>query len=124
LIGRFSSDLHGLPHEQRQQAEAIAYSHHHIGSAGIEAYIGDSAAAWLQQNEQLPDIPLFVLSAADAGGGFDEQQRSAFTLLHARLAERAPQGEHFTIPNANHVTIVTHEAAAREVAEVIKSMMR
>jgi pimeloyl-ACP methyl ester carboxylesterase len=124
LIGRFSSDLAGLPSEQRQQAEAIAYSHHHIGSAGIEAYLGDSAAAWLQQNEQLPDIPLMVLSAADAGGGFDQQQRSAFTRLHARLAERAPQGEHHSIPNTDHITIVTHEGPAREVSEAIRSIMR
>jgi pimeloyl-ACP methyl ester carboxylesterase len=123
LIGRFSPDLDGLPDEQRQQAKAIAYSHHHIGSAGIEANIGDSAAAWLRQNEQLPDIPLLVLSAADSGGGFDQQQRSAFTRLHARLAERAPQGEHHTLTNANHLTIVTHEEPARQVAAAIRSMM-
>jgi pimeloyl-ACP methyl ester carboxylesterase len=123
LIGRFSTDLDGLPHEQRQQAKAISYSHHHIGSASIEAYTGDSAAAWLQQNEQLPGIPLLVLSATDSGGGFDQQQRLAFTRLHTLLAERAPQGEHHTIPNTNHITIVTHEEPSRQVAAAIRSMM-
>jgi pimeloyl-ACP methyl ester carboxylesterase len=123
LFGPYSPDLEGLPEEARQQSAAIAYSHHHFRSLGIEGHIGDSAAAWLWQNENLLDVPMLVLSAGDPGGGFDADQRSALTALHVRLAEIAPQGEHRVIPAANHVTLVTHQEPAQEVEGAILEIM-
>jgi pimeloyl-ACP methyl ester carboxylesterase len=123
LFGPYSQDLDGLPQEAREASAAIAYSHHHVGSLAVEAHIGDSAAAWLRQNEIMPDVPIIVLSAGDAGGGFDAEQRAAFTALHARIADRAEQGEHRIIPGTNHLTLVTHEGPAGEVADAVREQL-
>jgi pimeloyl-ACP methyl ester carboxylesterase len=123
LLGRFSPDLDGLPAQERAQVESIANSHHHMGSLEQEGQIGDSAAAWLIENEEMLDVPLLVLSAGEAGGGFDQAQRAGLTALHERLAARAPQGERRILSGANHVTLVTHAGPAGEVAQAISDWL-
>jgi pimeloyl-ACP methyl ester carboxylesterase len=124
LFGPYAPDAQGLPPRQRQEAQAIAFSYHHMKNLGQEGYLGDSAAALLaEKGEDLGDIPMIVLSAAEPGAGFDQRQREAMNALHARLAARSNDGEHRIIDGADHLTLATHEQYTPAVTEAILDLV-
>jgi pimeloyl-ACP methyl ester carboxylesterase len=65
----------------------------------------------------LPDVPLVVLSATT---GMPEDQREAFTHLHAALAAAVPRGTHVVLADTGH--LIPQERAER-VAEVINDII-
>lgn len=123
LYGSLATDVQGLPPRQYEEASALMYSYHHMRNLEADAYLGDSAAAWLQRGEQLEDLPLVVLSAAEPGGGFDARQREALNALHVRLAARSPHGIHRIVPGADHVTISTRQENAQAVTDAVVELL-
>jgi pimeloyl-ACP methyl ester carboxylesterase len=123
LTGYAEREAEGLPPRQYEQLTAIGPSYQHMSGLGSEEVLGNTASTYVDQNEDLSDMPLIVLSAAEPDEAFDPQQREALNRLHARIADQSEFGEQRSVEGAGHITIVTHQQYAAEVAAAIMDML-
>jgi pimeloyl-ACP methyl ester carboxylesterase len=123
LSGMAAQEAEGLPPRQFEEGVALWSSYHHWKDVGFEGYLGDSAAALLQQGEDLQQLPLVVLSATDADGAFNMEERAGLIAQHTRLAARSSQGVHREVPSAGHATIVTQQQHAQAIADAVLQLL-
>lgn len=115
LTGLFNAWAVGLP--PRQAAEAIAFlsSYHHLATTRDESVAWEGLCQEVRQTGGLGDIPLAVVTAGrDVLPGHPE--------LQEELAALSSDSSHIIVPAADHVTLVTRRAPARQVVQAIRDV--
>lgn len=123
LLGFADGLVSGLPPEAaaqgRAQLNSVAYWRNFLP----DAYVADTTVPFLRVGESLEDKPLVVLSAGAPGGGFVDD-RETFTAIHQQMAKTlSSRGEHRVIEGADHVTLITDRAHAKEVVAAVREVV-
>jgi pimeloyl-ACP methyl ester carboxylesterase len=123
LTGYVRQEADGLPPRHYEQLTSIGPSYKHMSGLRSEEVLGNTASAYLRQNEDLSRMPLIVLSATEPDGAFNPDQREALNRLHAQIADQSAFGEQRFVEGAGHVTIVTHRQYALEITNAVVDLL-
>lgn len=118
IYNPFEADLHGLPEPSRSQVLAEVNTVGYVRAMAAEFAAMDDIGAAIADGH-LGDIPLRVLIAG--GASTEDGQRQVDTLrpLRERLAQLSTNGQLTHLPTAQHVTIVSEQRHAAQVARAI-----
>ena len=109
----------GLPEPQRSQIQAEQRSVQWVRSARREITALDRIGAQVA-GQDLGDIPLRVLNAGKAPNADGQEQVDAILPLRQELAETlSTRGQAVLLPEAEHITIVTEQEFAAQVADAV-----
>lgn len=109
-----------LPEHAARQIITVAAAARYWQTAGAEVDAFSTLAA--APPHGFGDLPVMVISAGrDVPDG--PQVRAVLDELNRELVSRVPQSTHHVIEDADHLTLLTVEAHAREVSELILTLL-
>ncbi|MFY0529010.1 alpha/beta hydrolase [Archangium gephyra] len=115
--GLFDAMGRGLPERAFAEAAAFASTPRHMEAAHDEMLAWDDSAAQVRATRGLGDRPLLVVSAGAAAGA--PELVPAFQALHREMVSLSSRGEYRLIPEANHLSLLTDQAHARQASAAV-----
>lgn len=124
LTGMAERETAALPSPQREAASHIYLSTRQVSGWAADGALGESAIAYLQQNEAATLPPLIVLDATEPGEGFDAAQRTVLTGQYHALVERSQAGVYRAVGGAGHGSIVTDPRHAQVISASVLELLQ
>ncbi|WP_257461542.1 alpha/beta hydrolase [Archangium lipolyticum] len=115
--GLFAAIGRGLPERAFAEVEAFSATTRNLEAASAEMRAWDDSTAQVRATRGLGERPLLVVSAGSAAGA--EEIVPVFQALHRELVSLSSRGEYRLIPEANHLSLLTEEAHARQTSAAI-----
>jgi pimeloyl-ACP methyl ester carboxylesterase len=115
--GIFDAMGQGLPERAFAEAAAFASTTRHLEAGYAEMLVWDESAAQVRATRGLGEKPLLVVSAGSAAGA--PELLPAFHALHRETVSLSSRGEYRLIPEANHISLLTDQAHARQTSAAI-----
>jgi pimeloyl-ACP methyl ester carboxylesterase len=113
--------LTDLPPDAAAQLDALTVTPRHFRGMAEEGQVLLAIAASVPRD--LGGMPVHVVSATRPDAGQALEEREMVTDLHRELSSRSPLAVHHEVASATHVTLITDQDHAREVAGIIGSVV-
>ena len=113
------ASMNELPEPVRPAMKTFLNSPAHLEAMQMEAEQWFETMKQLENARPIRNVPLLVLSAEVSGGPVRREWMPYWREMQKDLGMLSDQSEVKVVPSANHETMVTNEAQARWVAEVL-----